>query len=211
MATHVRHSCRGTINGRLAVWKTLLKDDVRKEAGVRVFPGLLDRPGILDKGSRVIVDSLIPDYQILDSVDYTYGVQDAYIAYATRGCPNNCAFCVVNEIEPKFRHDCASRMECCKSRLHDSLLLLFPIGRRSWREGHGAPRPSSGLQEGSGKWWRAGPGVGYRQGITIDRNVPGSPSRSRSKALLISSRGNRWFTSSLTRIRPRRTISMSFG
>lgn len=35
---------------------------------------------------------------------YKYGVNDAYIAYATRGCPNRCKFCAVHKIEPEFCH-----------------------------------------------------------------------------------------------------------
>ncbi len=88
------------------VMATLMQADIQKATGVRVLPGLLDRRGLLDRGSPVVVDSLIPDYQILESIDYSYGVQDAYIAYATRGCPNRCRFCAVNKIEPKFRHYC---------------------------------------------------------------------------------------------------------
>jgi len=86
------------------VTATLLGDDIREETGVTIVPGLLDRPGILDKGDPIVVDGLIPDYQILKSIDYTYGVEDAYIAYATRGCPNRCKFCAVHKIEPRFRH-----------------------------------------------------------------------------------------------------------
>jgi hypothetical protein len=77
---------------------TLLGDDIRKETGVTVMPGLLDKPGILDKGSPIIVDGLIPDYQILESID------DAYIAYAIHGCPNRCQFCAVHKIDPCFCH-----------------------------------------------------------------------------------------------------------
>ena len=86
------------------VMATLLGDDIRKETGVTVLPGLLDKPGIMDKGSPIIVDGLIPDYQILESIDYAYGVNNAYIAYATRGCPNRCQFCAVHKIEPCFSH-----------------------------------------------------------------------------------------------------------
>ncbi len=86
------------------VMATLLEDDIRKETGVTIIPGLIDKPGMLDKGNPTIVDALIPDYQILESIDYIYGVQDAYIAYATRGCPNRCKFCAVHKIEPCFRH-----------------------------------------------------------------------------------------------------------
>ncbi|HBG95652.1 MAG TPA: cobalamin-binding domain-containing protein [Chromatiaceae bacterium] len=88
------------------VMATLLQSDIEKATGVRVLPGLLDRPGILDSDSTVVVDGLIPDYQILESIEYEYPVRDAYIAYATRGCPNRCGFCAVNKIEPTFRHYC---------------------------------------------------------------------------------------------------------
>lgn len=86
------------------VMASLLSDDIRKETGVKVIIGLLDKPGMLDKGNPIVVDELIPDYQILESTDYTYGVKDAYIAYATRGCTNRCKFCAVHKIEPRFRH-----------------------------------------------------------------------------------------------------------
>jgi hypothetical protein len=86
------------------VMATLLGDDIYKETGVRVIPGLLDRPGVLDKKSPIIVDEFIPDYQILESIDYKTGVQDAYITYATRGCTNRCKFRAVHKIEPRFRH-----------------------------------------------------------------------------------------------------------
>lgn len=86
------------------VMATLLADDIRKETGVRVVSGLLDRPGVLDKESSVTVDSLMPDYKILESIDYVYNVNNAYIVYATRGCPNRCAFCAVHKIEPRFCH-----------------------------------------------------------------------------------------------------------
>lgn len=86
------------------VMATLLKNDIHRETGVTVSPGLLDRPGALDKGNSIVVDGLIPDYQILESIDYKYDVKDAYIAYATRGCPNRCKFCAVHKIEPHFCH-----------------------------------------------------------------------------------------------------------
>ena len=86
------------------VMATLLSDEIQKKTGVTVVPGLIDKPGMLDKGSSIIVDRLIPDYQILETIDYTYGVNDAYIAYATRGCPNRCRFCAVHKLEPRFQH-----------------------------------------------------------------------------------------------------------
>ena len=58
----------------------------------------------MDKGDKRIIDVLTPDYHILDEIDYDYSVQDSYIGYATRGCPNRCGFCAVSHIEPKFSH-----------------------------------------------------------------------------------------------------------
>ena len=45
------------------------------------------------------IEDLIPDYSILEQIDYKYPVHDAYFAYATRGCVRKCAFCGV----PKLR------------------------------------------------------------------------------------------------------------
>jgi len=59
---------------------------------------------MLDSDDRCIVDALIPDYKILDEIDYDYSLKDAYIGYASRGCPNRCLFCAVHRLEPEFVH-----------------------------------------------------------------------------------------------------------
>jgi hypothetical protein len=80
--------------------------------GVRFIRGLLDRPlpdalqlsaddGDLyanDRGDTPVED-LIPDYSILDQIDYRYPVRDAYFAYASRGCIRKCHFCGVPKLE----------------------------------------------------------------------------------------------------------------
>ena len=86
------------------VMATLIGDDLEKETGVRVIRGLLDKPGILDEGNHCNIDYLIPDYQILQEIEYDYTLKDAYLTYATRGCPNRCSFCAVHQIEPEFIH-----------------------------------------------------------------------------------------------------------
>jgi len=86
------------------VMATLLANEIEKETNVKVIRGLIDQPGMLDPGDRHIVDALTPDYSILTDINYEYGLEDAYLGYATRGCPNNCAFCAVNRIEPEFVH-----------------------------------------------------------------------------------------------------------
>lgn len=81
---------------------TLLGEELHQETNATVVAGLLDKPGMLDPGDKQRVDTLIPDYSILDQVEYSYGLNDAYIGYATRGCPNQCGFCAVSRIEPTF-------------------------------------------------------------------------------------------------------------
>ncbi len=45
------------------------------------------------------IEDLIPDYNILDQIDYIYPVRDAYFAYASRGCIRKCKFCGVPKLE----------------------------------------------------------------------------------------------------------------
>ena len=41
----------------------------------------------------------VPDYDILDQIDYKYPVHDAYFGYASRGCVRKCSFCGVPALE----------------------------------------------------------------------------------------------------------------
>jgi len=86
------------------VMATLLGDDIEKETGVTVIRGLLNKAGILDKDDKCKIDELIPDYQILNEIEYDYSLKNSYLTYTTRGCPNKCPFCAVNIIEPEFIH-----------------------------------------------------------------------------------------------------------
>jgi hypothetical protein len=45
------------------------------------------------------IEGLIPDYSILDQIEYEYPVRDAYFAYASRGCIRRCTFCGVPKLE----------------------------------------------------------------------------------------------------------------
>lgn len=84
----------------------------RRWQGVRFIKGLLSEPPAValqldefseelysdDSYSRPIED-LVPDYSILDQVDYKYPVRDAYFAYTSRGCIRKCHFCGVPKLE----------------------------------------------------------------------------------------------------------------
>jgi hypothetical protein len=80
--------------------------------GVRFIRGLLDRPlpdalqlnaddgdFYADDRTGTPVEDLIPDYSILDQIEYRYPVRDAYFAYASRGCIRKCHFCGVPKLE----------------------------------------------------------------------------------------------------------------
>lgn len=80
--------------------------------GIRFIKGLLSAPPAValqldefaeefysdDTNGRPIED-LVPDYSILDQVDYSYPVHDAYFGYTSRGCIRKCHFCGVPTLE----------------------------------------------------------------------------------------------------------------
>ena len=81
-------------------------------AGVRFVKGLLDGPPAAslalsaddyDFGADDLIstpiEELVPDYGILDHIEYSYPVHDAYFGYASRGCIRKCSFCGVPKLE----------------------------------------------------------------------------------------------------------------
>ena len=94
---------------------SLMYDEFVKEprwAGVRFIKGLLDgHPALAlnlskancdfgtDDDSSTPIEEMIPDYSILDQINYRYPVHDAYFGYASRGCVRSCAFCGVPKLE----------------------------------------------------------------------------------------------------------------
>ncbi len=80
--------------------------------GVRIIKGLLSTPPAAslelddfigefyaDDVEGPPIEDLVPDYSILDQVDYQYPVRDAYFIYASRGCIRSCHFCGVPKLE----------------------------------------------------------------------------------------------------------------
>jgi hypothetical protein len=80
--------------------------------GVRFIRGLLSAPPAIalqldefsdelyaDDVSGTPIEDLIPDYDILDQIEYKYPVHDAYFAYTSRGCIRKCHFCGVPKLE----------------------------------------------------------------------------------------------------------------
>lgn len=81
---------------------TLMADEIQEETGFRPVKGLLNEKGKLGIAGDHKVDSMIPDYSILDEIKYKYPTSDAYFGYMTRGCVRKCPFCAVPKIEPFY-------------------------------------------------------------------------------------------------------------
>jgi len=85
------------------IMATLMAKDVFEATGVVPIQGLLDKPGMLDDDNQLIVDKMIPDYDLFIDSEQKYSlVDDSYFGYSTRGCPNKCDFCAVRKLEPTF-------------------------------------------------------------------------------------------------------------
>jgi hypothetical protein len=80
--------------------------------GIRFIHGLLNKaPAISlqldafqeelysEDTSGAPIEDAIPDYRILEQIEYKYAVHDAYFAYASRGCVRKCTFCGVPKLE----------------------------------------------------------------------------------------------------------------
>ena len=82
---------------------TLVPKFFEEETGIKPHIGLLDKPDDLGKADDVIIDTLAPDYSILDEIDYEYPEADVYLTYTTRGCIRKCNFCAVSKLEPEYK------------------------------------------------------------------------------------------------------------
>lgn len=81
---------------------TLLPDQIFEETGIYPVRGLLNEQGKLGLPGDECIDQIIPDYDILDDIDYVYPFHDAYFLSATKGCGMKCGFCAVQTLEPTY-------------------------------------------------------------------------------------------------------------
>lgn len=85
---------------------TLMPEVFLKEfPQINVINGLLNEAGKLKLDGDECIDTMAPDYSILDQIKgiYVYPAKDAYFAYTTRGCGMNCSFCAVKTLEPIYK------------------------------------------------------------------------------------------------------------
>lgn len=86
--------------------------DERRWRGIRFIKGLLNTAPATslqlddfsdelyaDDLSGTPIEDRIPDYSILDQIEYKYPVSDAYFTYGSRGCIRKCSFCGVPKLE----------------------------------------------------------------------------------------------------------------
>lgn len=57
---------------------TLLPEQMREETGIMPICGLLNEPGKLGLPGDECIDQIVPDYSMLDDIDYVYPFHDAY-------------------------------------------------------------------------------------------------------------------------------------
>jgi len=80
---------------------TLLPKYIEKHSKCKIITGPLDYPDALGFNEQPIAD-LIPDYEMISSVDYNYTPDDAYFTRISIGCIRKCKFCAVPILEPNF-------------------------------------------------------------------------------------------------------------
>jgi len=81
---------------------TIMAEEIEDATGFKPVKGLLGERGKLRIRGDEKIDSIVPDYSILDEIAYKYPARDAYFAYMTRGCIRKCPFCAVPKIEPVY-------------------------------------------------------------------------------------------------------------
>jgi hypothetical protein len=96
---------------------TLLPDYIRKRSACTVVEGSLDTPGRLGPGTPAIAD-LVPDYSIIEQVDWDYYPRDAYFVRITKGCIRTCTFCAVPLLEKEFGTMSPLRQQVADAKAH---------------------------------------------------------------------------------------------
>jgi hypothetical protein len=93
---------------------TLMPDYIKSKTSATVIQGLIDSKGKIGPGTPAINDC-IPDYGLLDTIDYPYKPEDAYFSRITKGCVRKCTFCAVPKLEPQY-----STIRSWRRKLHEA-------------------------------------------------------------------------------------------
>jgi hypothetical protein len=107
---------------------SVVPDKVRAATEIVPCVGPLHVKKLLnDKPLAASIDDLPLDYSILEEIDYKYPATDAYYAYTTRGCVNDCKFCAVPILEGGMKHyiPLLKRLEATNARFGEQRHLLL--------------------------------------------------------------------------------------
>jgi hypothetical protein len=97
---------------------TLLPDYIRQRCpGCTVIEGPLDVADRLGSGTPAVA-SLVPDYSLLQRVEWEYYPRDAHFVRITKGCIRSCKFCAVPMLEKQFGTLSPLRQQITDSRKH---------------------------------------------------------------------------------------------
>lgn len=102
---HYKKLVRGDLSRLFVggIMSSLEPEAVWQDTGVVPKVGVLNYPKALDDDNDLIVDEMLPDYELFADVDFDYSlIKDSYFGYSTRGCVHKCDFCGVHRLEPKF-------------------------------------------------------------------------------------------------------------
>ena len=80
---------------------TLMPQYISDRANCTIIKGPVNRKGKLGINMPAIYN-LVPDYELLNQVDYQYKPDDAFFCRITLGCIRKCNFCAVCQLEPEF-------------------------------------------------------------------------------------------------------------
>ncbi len=83
------------------IMASMMPDDLFEETGIYPVTGIVNTPSQIGLEGNDVIDSLPPDYSILDRRQYA--INDTYYAYTSRGCVNKCGWCGVPRIEPAYQ------------------------------------------------------------------------------------------------------------
>jgi len=112
--------------GGIAV--SLMEKEFREKTGIsNVLTGQLIDSAILGYGDSINIDILPLDYDILDDIEYEYGIENNFFAYTTRGCPRKCDFCAVKTLEPCFleTNNIINQVSCVRNNFGDKRNLML--------------------------------------------------------------------------------------
>lgn len=82
------------------IMASIIPDEIFEEVGIYPITGILDVPDKIGIEGDGQIDSLPPDYSLIDK--RFYAINDTYYGYTTRGCTNRCMWCGVPSIEPDY-------------------------------------------------------------------------------------------------------------